>query len=86
MNCQTATLLVEKKRDGKLTWSERMGLWMHTAYCSICALFFKQAEILDGSAKAYAQKIDTEQKSYKLNPDSKARMEEALGRELRDQG
>jgi len=68
MSCEHATALVEKKRDDKLQLSERMGLWVHLAYCSICALFFEQSKILDDSAKAYAVKVHNEQKTYPLDP------------------
>ena len=83
LNCESATALVEKKRDKKLEWSERIGLWIHLAYCGFCALFFEQSRILDQSTKAYAEKITTEQKSYKLDPLHKAQLTEAFEKELR---
>lgn len=82
MNCEHATSLVEKKRDKKLDLPERFGLWVHLAYCSFCALFFEQSKILDDSAKAFADKVKTEQKAYKLNPERKAEMAENFDKEL----
>ena len=83
MSCEQATALVEKKRDKKLALSERMGLWAHLGYCSLCALFFKQSRILDDSAHAYATRVTNEQKGYKLDPARKAAIHEALDIELK---
>jgi predicted AAA+ superfamily ATPase len=82
MNCERATAVVEKKRDEKLEFSERFGLWIHLAYCSFCALFFQQSKIIDDSTKAYGEKITNEQKAYKLNPQRKATLTEAFDKEL----
>jgi hypothetical protein len=86
MNCESASALVEKKRDKKLDFSEKIGLWIHLGYCSICALFFEQSKILDESAKAYATKVTNEQKAYKLNPERKAELNKAFDTELKNQG
>jgi heterodisulfide reductase subunit B len=85
MSCEHATALVEKKRDDKLQLSERMGLWVHLAYCSICALFFEQSKILDDSAKAYADKVHNEQKTYPLDPERKAKLTAAFDAEMKKQ-
>jgi predicted AAA+ superfamily ATPase len=85
LNCETATALVEKKRDQKLELSERFGLWIHLAYCSFCALFFQQSKIIDDSAKAYGEKITNEQKAYKLDPLRKAALTEAFDKEIKNQ-
>ena len=83
MSCEHATALVEKKRDDKLLISERLGLWVHLAYCSICALFFEQSKIVDDSAKAYADKVYNEQKTYPLNPEQKAKLTAAFDAEMK---
>lgn len=85
MTCETATGLVEKKRDKKLDVSERLGLWVHLAYCSFCALFFEQSKILDDSTKVYSEKVTNEQKAYKLNPERKAELNKAFDTELKNQ-
>ena len=83
MNCQQASAVVEKKRDGKLSASERIGLWIHLGYCSICRLFFQQSEIIDKSYKYYADDIDLEQKIYPLSPERKEALEKALREEMK---
>ncbi len=84
MNCEHATSLVEKKRDKKLVLSERIGLWIHLAYCSFCALFFEQSRILDEVTKAYAKKVTNEQKAYKLDPLQKSELIKAFDKELKN--
>ena len=85
MNCESATALVEKKRDKKLELSERLGLWIHLGYCSICALFFEQSKILDDCTKVYGDKVTNEQKAYKLDPERKATLIKAFDTELKNQ-
>ncbi len=82
MSCHTATALIEKKRDKKLDLPERIGLWVHLAYCKICGLFFAQGKILDDSIKAYAEKVAQGEKTYKLNPERKGKLTEAFDKEL----
>ena len=82
MNCESATALVEKKRDKELGLAERIGLWIHLGYCSFCKLFYTQSKILDDSAKAYADKVSNAQKSYKLNPERKAEIARAFNAEI----
>lgn len=83
MTCQHATSVVEKKRDGKLSLNERIGLWIHLGYCSICKLFFQQADIIDKSFSAYADNIDMEEKIYPLDPMRKDAMDKVLKEELK---
>jgi predicted anti-sigma-YlaC factor YlaD len=83
MTCQHATSVVEKKRDGQLSLTERIGLWIHLGYCSICRLFFQQADIIDKSFEVYADNIDIEQKVYPLDPARKNAMDRALKGELK---
>jgi hypothetical protein len=82
MNCEQAAALVEKKRDKKLAFGERIGLWVHLAYCGFCALFFDQSKIIDQSVKAYGEKVTNEQKAYPLDPRHKANLAEAFNKEL----
>ena len=84
MNCEQATSLVEKKRDKKLVLSERLGLWIHLAYCGFCALFFEQSKILDDCTKAYAEKVTNEQKAYPMDPHHKVELSKSFEKELKN--
>jgi hypothetical protein len=86
MSCSQATALVEKKRDKKLSFAERLGLWIHMGYCNMCALFFNQSQMIDDLTKAYAAKVTNEQKSYKMNPVKKADLTSAIETEMANPG
>lgn len=81
LSCEQATELVEKKRDGKLSVSERIGLRLHLAYCSLCALFFEQAARIDQAAQLLAGRVQQGDTSYHIDPARKA----ALDKELKEQ-
>lgn len=82
MSCREASALVEKQRDRKLGYSERLGLWLHLGYCSVCAMFFEQSKLLDRSARSYAEKVNTEQKAFPLKPEQKAGLQASFDAEL----
>jgi predicted anti-sigma-YlaC factor YlaD len=82
MRCENATAMVEKKRDGKMRTLEKVGLWIHLGYCSLCKLFFKQSEIIDRSYTAYADRIQTEEKVYPFDPVRKDILNKAFREEL----
>ena len=77
MSCRDATYLHEKKREGKLTMSESMGLWFHLLYCKFCALFFKQIEKLETSS------VQLSEKEFILRPERKAKLESDFKEELK---
>jgi hypothetical protein len=83
MNCEEATALVEKKRDAKLSRTERIGLWIHLLYCKLCGLFFEQSQMVDKTAKTYADKVDSGQKVYPLRPQRKTQLAAEMEAELR---
>ena len=83
MNCEQATALVEKKQDKKLVLGERIGLWIHLAYCGFCAMFFEQSKILDDSAKVFSEKVTNGQKAYPMDPLRKSEITEAFKSELK---
>lgn len=82
MNCAEATAIVEKKRDGKLSFAEKVGLWLHVFYCKLCKTFFIQSEILDRSYHHLAQRITDGRQAYTLDPATKEKMSAALHEEL----
>jgi hypothetical protein len=47
MSCKDATYLHEKKKDGKITTPERLGLWWHLVICKFCSFFIKQTDYLE---------------------------------------
>ena len=82
MNCAEATAVVEKKRDGKLSFAGRVGLWLHLWYCKLCKTFFVQSAILDKSYHNLAQRVTDGRQTYTLDPDTKEKMKTALYEEM----
>lgn len=82
MNCEEATAVVEKQRDGKLSLGERIGVWLHLLYCRLCKAFFDQSAILDKSYNNLAKRIDEGELGYRLDPSHKEKMKAALQEEM----
>lgn len=78
MTCAEATRLNEKKREGKLRFAERFGLWWHTSVvCSLCRLFFKQIAQLENATQRLGEQKAT------LPADKKAQLQTELEQLLR---
>ena len=82
MKCEDATAVVEKKRDGKLSFAEKIGLWIHLAYCGLCKKFFHQTQVLDKSYQHYADEINGGYKTYPMDPARKEAMSHSFHQEL----
>lgn len=80
ISCREATYLHTKKKEGKLSLTERYGLKIHLLYCSICNLFFSQLDDLETQAHelSHSEKI-----SSILDPTAKEKMQKALAEELK---
>ena len=77
MNCQQATLLCEKKFEGKISLLERIGVWLHFAHCSLCRLFIKQTEIISSETKNLGNT------SHTLDNSAKNKMAESLNKKIK---
>lgn len=76
MTCKEATYLHEIKKEGKLTLSQRVGLWVHLLYCNLCRRFVKQTDILSKQVKELSNNTGT------LSPDAKQKMQQAINNGL----
>jgi hypothetical protein len=47
ISCKEATMIVVKKAEIKVTFSERLKLFLHLIICQYCRLFEKQNKIID---------------------------------------
>jgi hypothetical protein len=77
MNCHQATALVQKKAEGKITFSERVGLFVHLSFCSLCKLFFVQTEMI---SKQVRELRKTESRNLSVN--SKQRIEKVVNEQI----
>lgn len=46
ITCKQAVDYISKKEEGELSASQRLQLWRHLAYCSLCRTFSKQNALL----------------------------------------
>lgn len=77
MNCREATYLHEKKKEGKLSATEKIALNIHLLYCRMCALFYKQ---MDGMGKCVHH---SHHKAKATMPDeAKLKIQRALDNEM----
>ncbi len=80
MNCRQATLLSEKKKEGKITAMEKFGLWWHTVVvCKFCRLFFKQTDLIGDAIGKTSVAGDT-----RLGQEAKERMQAKVNKFFRD--
>ncbi len=80
MTCKDASYLHEKKKEGKLSFTETIGLRVHLLYCSLCRLFFKQLDTLGEYTHRFSQSDKT---MTPLDSSTKERMKQSLAEELR---
>lgn len=77
ITCKEATYLHTQKQEGKLSYLQRFGLWLHLLYCNICRLFFKQIEAVENAGKSFGQS-----ESRQLSSEAKNRMQQSLNSEM----
>ena len=80
LTCREASRLASESLDRKLTWRQRIKLWMHLAMCQLCFGFAKEIRQLRDTARMHA--ADAEQDAsppdIALSADTRARMKRAL--------
>lgn len=76
MTCKEATYLHEVKKEGKLTLSQRVGLWVHLLYCNLCRRFVKQTDVLSKQVKELNNSTGT------LSADAKQKIQQAINNGL----
>lgn len=80
MSCREATYLHGKEKEGKLSFSESLGLKIHLMYCSLCRLFFNQLDELEEHAHIFSH---SHQSNTTLDNAIKEKMSIALQEELK---
>jgi hypothetical protein len=51
ISCKEATAFISKKEEGKLSFKQRIQLWMHLGICGLCKLFAKQNKIITKTSR-----------------------------------
>lgn len=80
MSCRDATYLHGKQKEGKLSFTEALGLKIHLLLCSLCRLFFKQLDKLEEQAHIFSH---THESNATLDMATKEKMKQALQEELK---
>jgi len=80
MTCRDATYLHGKKKEGKLSFTENLGLKIHLLYCSLCRLFFTQLDELEKHAHIFSHSGKT---NSTLDKAAKEKMQQALTDEMK---
>jgi hypothetical protein len=73
ISCKEATMIVVKKAEINVTFSERLILFLHLLICQYCRLFEKQNKIIDNIVSNWKtnKRLSSEQKnSLKLKIES----------------
>jgi len=83
LTCKEASFLASKQLDDKLTWRERIGLWLHIAMCSSCRRYVRdiqKLQIVIRKAGQTGQVLLSD--SVKLSAQARKRIRQALSKVL----
>ncbi len=78
MACREATLLTEKKQEGKLDVYEKLALRFHLVICDGCRRYNKQNEFLSQLLKKSSLSDITDFSKMRLADDAKVRIAQAV--------
>ena len=76
-NCREASRLQSEALDAKLSFSKRLGLWLHLLICKWCRRYGSQIEFLRNAALEHPEDI-TEAVPQKLPADARERIRQRL--------
>lgn len=82
MACREATLLMEKKQEGKLEFYEKIALRFHLSFCDGCKKYYKQSLILHSLLTKSSITDITDFSKIKLADDAKLRITNAIQNKL----
>lgn len=81
LTCKEASHLASKAMDAKLTWRERLGLWLHVSMCGLCRRYvsdMKKLRLMMIKVRKSGRELLP--KSVKLSAQSRDRIKKAINR------
>ena len=82
LSCKKATLLISKEQENSISFKEKILMHKHFLICSVCALFYKQSNLLQAVLKTLRKEEDTEE-LIELNEQQKNKLQNIVDRELK---
>lgn len=84
LSCKEVSKLVSESIDHKLSWWQRINLWMHIGMCGLCWRFRKDLLHIHEEAIEHAEEIeqDAADSDVKLSDDSRDRMQRLIESQL----
>ncbi|MGR9117502.1 MAG: anti-sigma factor family protein [Gammaproteobacteria bacterium] len=83
LTCKEASHLASKAMDAKLTWRERVGLWLHIALCDLCRRYIRDIKKLHALTKKAGRAGEALlPESVKLSEQSRERIKRVLKKAL----
>ncbi len=76
ITCKKATEFIIQREEGKISFRQRVQLWLHMGVCGLCKLFYKQSSLISKTIHHLHEHIDDQ-----LSAAEKEIMINALGRE-----
>ena len=80
LSCKEVSKLISDSLDRKLSWWQRINLWMHIGMCGLCWRFRKDLRHLHEETLQHADELEqgTADWDVKLPSDSRERMKRVL--------
>lgn len=74
INCKEATLLIEKKQEKQIAFSDRIKLLIHLMICEFCRRFQRQSKLISGT-------VSHLQTNHTLSNEQKEKFREIIEKE-----
>jgi hypothetical protein len=75
--CHEASLLATRRREERLSWSQRLFVRIHLLVCSCCSQFVRQSERIETALQHFGRRLE-EQPPFSADEKFKATLKERL--------